>query len=23
MPRCLSDEIYRHGHSSARHERFR
>ncbi|EEC5247260.1 hypothetical protein WO48_16440 [Salmonella enterica subsp. enterica] len=23
MPRCLSDEIYRHGHSSARYERFR
>ncbi|EAM2233765.1 IS1 family transposase, partial [Salmonella enterica] len=23
IARCLSDEIYRHGHSSARHERFR
>ncbi|EPZ1805824.1 IS1 family transposase, partial [Escherichia coli] len=22
-PRCNSDEVYRHGHSCSRHERFR
>ncbi|XWY08339.1 IS1 family transposase [Photorhabdus asymbiotica UENP] len=22
MPRCHSDEVYRHGHSSSQHERF-